>query len=339
MKKSLSVTLSIATSVAFFITSCASAPKDQPQPQIEQTEEIERPKTPQVPRKLNVVNSSISAQKEETEESIYAKKIEGIRLSVVSSPKETTKGKAFSSPFVFKAEKTDGTPVAGLELSISFPETKINGQPTYSLANLTTNSSGTVIFVPATPAFSFNSKISVYPSGDVTNAEIAKLAEKVSVSAPYKVKTNLYASGGTVAIVDFNASGKPILSNSVSSSNLLMALMRSGFVRIGNADFSNAILTDDIPTVYKTASNLVGSNSAYLIFGKVKYLTPIEKNADQKYTLTLEGNITCLDMKTGSILCELHSTATVTEDKDWNCLNSARKLLAENLAHEIIYGL
>ena len=132
MKKSLSVTLSIATSVAFFITSCASAPKDQPQPQIEQTEEIERPKTPQVPRKLNVVNSSISAQKEETEESIYAKKIEGIRLSVVSSPKETTKGKAFSSPFVFKAEKTDGTPVAGLELSISFPETKINGQPTYS---------------------------------------------------------------------------------------------------------------------------------------------------------------------------------------------------------------
>ncbi len=335
MKKSVIVSSIIAAATIILASSCASVPDVQPK--IEEPEQIEQPKTP---RKLNVVNSSITQQKEEeTEESKYAKKIADIKLSVESSPKETTKGRAFSSPFVFKAAKSDGTPVEGLDLSITYPETRINGQESFALVSLTTNSSGTVTFIPATPSYSFDSKINAYPSGDLTNEKISELASKASVSADYKVKTNLSQAGGTISIVDFTSAGKPIVNNSVSSSNLLMTLMRIGFKRVGNADFSTAILTEDKDSVYKAAKSLLGSTSSYLIYGTVKYLTPVEVTADKKYTLTLEAKITCLDMKNGSILYETTQTSTVTEDKDWNCINSARKDIAEKLAVKINYGM
>ena len=336
MKKSVIVSSIIAAATIVLASSCASVPETQQK--IEEAEQqIEQPKTP---RKLNVVNSSAAQQTDvETEESKYAKKIEGIKISVESSPKETTKGRAFSSPFVFKAVKADGTPAEGLELSITYPETRINGQESFALVSLTTNSSGTVTFIPATPSYSFDSKINVYPSGDITNEKISELASKASVSADYKVKTNLSQAGGTISIVDFTSAGKPIVNNSVSSSNLLMTLMRLGFSRVGNADFSTAILTGDRDSVYKAAKNLLGGTSSYLIYGTVKYLTPVEATADKKYTLTLEAEITCLDMKNGSILYETTQTSTVTEDKDWNCINSARKDLAEKLAAKINYGM
>ena len=341
MKKSQSVAFGLCLSVAFLIASCASAPAPQtkePAPQEEQKEQ-EQVRTPQTPRKLNVVNSSVSTQKEETAESLYAKKIQGINLSVNTYPNETVKGKAFSAPFTFKAVKSDGSPATGLELSISYPETKINGNTGFALANLTTDSNGTVTFIPATPAYSFNSEIRVYPSGDIANPEIQKLAEKAAVTAPYKVRTNRANKGGTISLLDFSSSGKPLANESSSSSSLLMTLMRKGFTRIGNADFSAAILTDDVSTVYKAAKALVGNNSSYLIFGKVTYLSPAEKTPEGKYSLTLEGNVTCLDMTDGSILCQIKTTGSSTEETQVACLVAARKALAENLAQEINYGL
>lgn len=338
MKKSLSQTFGICLSAAFLITACASAPAPQPK-EPERQEEQEQVKAPQTPRKLNVVNSSVSASTEETPESLYAKKIQDITLSVHSYPNETVKGKAFSAPFSFKAVKSDGTPASGLELSITYPETKINGQLGFALANLTTDSNGTVTFIPATPSYSFNSEIRAYPSGDITNPEIQKLAEKAAVKAPYKVRTNRADKGGTISLLDFNSSGKPVLNDSSSSSSLLMCLMRKGFTRIGNADFSASILTDDVSNVYKVAKALVGNNSSYLIFGKVTYLSPAEKNAEGKYSLTLEGNVTCLDMKDGSVLCQIKTTGSSTESTQSACIVAARKALAENLAQEINYGL
>ena len=338
MKKSAVINSIIASAVVIFASACASTPSESPS-SVPSQEETAQTKTSTGPRKLNVVNSSASQKHEETPEALYAKKIEGITLSVESMPKETTAKKAFASPFVFKAARQDGSPVEGLELSVSYPETKINGTVSFGLAALTTNASGTVTFIPATPSYAFDSVVSAYISGDVTNEKIAELASKSSVSAAYKVKTDKMNAGGTISLLDFNSAGKPVTNNSVSSSNLLMALMRSGFKRVGNADFAQAILSEDRETVYKAAKSLLGAASAYLVYGTVKYASPVEKTSDGRYTLTIDSKVTCLDMKNGSVLMETEETVTVTEDKDWNCIQSARKELAERLAEKITYGL
>lgn len=340
--KTSAVAAAVLAASALFMFSCASTRSAGHETTSSQEEEETRTeRTTGGRRELKVINSAADAQetKTVTPESIYKEKISGITLSVESAPKETTAGRAFAAPFVFKAVKSDGTPVEDLELAISYPETKSGGTVSFALASLTTTSSGTVVFIPATPQSSFDSEISVYPAGDVTNPAIADAAESVSVSAPYKVRTSKAQAGGTISVVDFSQSGKPIVSNSVSSSNILMALMKLGFKRVGNADFTTSILSGDRETVYKAAKALIGSASSYLIYGTVKYASPLEQDSDGKYTLTLEGTITCLDMKDGSVLLETTRTATSREDKDWNCLPSARKSLADLLAEAINYGL
>lgn len=338
MKKSI-VNLALAASLLSLVLSCGSVPQTGTQDVHTSTEDTQTKKVSK-PKELKVINSSTSTPAvQETPESLYAKKIEGIKLSAVSYPKETQKTRAFEDPFVFVAQNSDGTAAAGLDLTISYPESRVEGRISYATANLTTDNSGKVTFVPATPTHSFNTKISAFPAGDVTNQKIAELASSASVSSPYKVRTNMAVSGGTIAIVDFNAQNKPIVNNSVSSSNVLMALMQKGFKRVGNADFTNDILKDDISSVYKSAKNLLGNTSSYLVFGTVKYASQIEKTEDNKYTLTLTGKITCLNMKDGSILCTTEESATVTEDKEWNCLASARKALSQKFADSIYYGL
>ncbi|WP_147612565.1 hypothetical protein [Treponema pectinovorum] len=335
MKKSIAFTLFTATILSFTI-SCVSVPPANTDTSVQETQTKKTSK----PKELKVINSSsVPAAVQETSESLYEKKIKGLKLITVSYPKETQKGHAFDEPFVFEAKNADGKAVVGLELCVSYPDTRVEGRISYSTATLTTDSSGKITFFPATPTNSFNSNISAFPAGDVTNPAIAKLAGKVSVSAPYKVRTNLAVAGGTISIVDFNAQDKPILNNSISSSNVLVSLIQKGFKRVGNADFSNEILKDEPARIFNVAKNLLGNTSVYLVYGTVKYASQVEKTQDNKYTLTLKGKITCLDMKDGSILCTAEESATVIEDKEWNCINSARKELAQKFADDIYYGL
>lgn len=337
MKKLIIKSL-IYTFALIFTVSCGSTPKEVEKAQ---TEEIKTEKSDKSSgkRTLKVINTQSPARVEETPQSLYIKKTQGIKLSLVSNPKETTAGKSFTLPFIFKAENSDGTAAEGLELTVNFPEAKSEGKTVFGIATLTTDTEGKITFMPATPQTSFDSQISVYPSGDVSIPEIAETASKLSLTIPYKVKTNLTLAGGTIALVDFNSNNKPITNNSVSSSNLLMSLMKLGFKRIGNADFTNSILKDDKDTVFKAAKSLLGNNSAFLVYGTVKYASQIKQTDDSKYHLTLNGKITCLNMKDGSILFEKEREVSVTEDKEWNCLPKARSELASMFAQDINYGL
>lgn len=332
MKKSLIKAL-VAASAATIVISCASTKSASQSDSDKKTGEA---------KVLKVINAENKepVKKPDTPADIYSKKIQGITLSSESAPKETRASKAFASPFVFKAVKEDGSALQGLELTVNYPEAKTDGKISFGIASLTTDENGTVSFTSPVPTCSMDSEITVFPAGDVSDPEIAKKAAEVSVSVPYKVKTNKQMAGGIIAIVDFNASGKPITNNSVSSSNLLMSLMNNGFKAIGNADFTTAILQNDPAVVYKSAKTLLGNHSSYLIYGTVKYAAPIEKKPDtNKYQLTLSGELICLNMKDGSILTKTEKTVTVTEDKDWNCLPSARKLLAEAFTQTVLYGL
>lgn len=300
-----------------------------------------QPAQPKTPRTLKVISSTQPQISEpaETPRTLYMKKTDGIKISSVSSPKETSKHKAFAEPFVFSVVNGDGTPAVNFEITVNYPETKTQGTVGFQSENLMTDENGTVSFLPPAPEYAFDSSVKAYPSGDVSNPEIASLAEKVSVSAPFKVRTDFQYAGGNIAIVDFSSSGKPLTNNSISSSNLLMALMKKGFGRIGNLDLTNEILRDDVDVIYKAAKKQVGNSSRFLIYGTVKYDSPMSKNADGIYSVTLNGKVTCVDLKSGEILSSFEHSETAVDEKDWNCLSSARSLLAEYFAQNIIYGL
>lgn len=332
MKKNILKSITYFLIITTFI-SCGSTPKREPQePQIEQKTNTKR--------ELKVLNSQNKQveKTEPTEVDFYKDKIEGIIISSISAPKETSKNKAFSQPYSFKVTKNDN-PVPNFQLSISYPESKKNDIVNFGLEVLTTDESGIVTFNAPIPKSTFNSFVKVYPDGNVTNSQIAELADKVSVSVPYKVKSNLLYSGGTISIVDFAQSGKPITNNSVSSSLLLMSLMKLRFTRIGNVDFSTEILNGDSAALYKAAKTLLGNNSSFLIYGTVKYESPITKDDSGKFSCTLIGKITCINMKDGAILYETEKKVSVLEDKDWNCLPKAREKLAEEFATSILYGI
>ena len=222
------------------------------------------------------------------------------------------------------------------EISVIYPSSRKDGQIEFAETVITTDSEGKASFLPDVPLFSFNSEVSFFPKGDMNDAEIAKIAAEHTIKAPYKVQTNLKSAGGTLAIVDFNQNGKAIISNPVSSSNLLMTLMKLGFTRIGNApqDVSDAVIQENTEKVFARAKSIAPS---FIVFGTVK-IDSSEKN-DDGTTYNLTGSVKAMDSKTGEITLAIEKTISVTDKNDWTALANARKQLADEIANEIKYGL
>ena len=283
----------------------------------------------------NASSETVSA----SEYDLYKDKVDGLSLKLVSAPKPTSKGRAFPSPFSVKVTKSaDGTPAENIELTVLYPVSKKDDQVQYGETKITSNANGTANFTPPVPKISVNDIVSVFPAGDMSNADIAAAAKLSGVTAAYQVRTNLLQSGGCIALVDFAQNGTPIMNNSVSSSNLLTELMKKGFVRVGNIDFTKEVVSGSRDKVYASAKPMIGTASAYLIYGTVKYEQVITQ-IDGGYTCTLVGDVTCLNMKDGSVLYHTVRTASAFDAKDWNVLPKARSELAKQIADAVYYGL
>ena len=309
--------LTLATTLAF---SCASTPKSS-----ENNTSIIKEEKSNSPEVIALPSPA----------ELYSQKIEGFHFTLLSAPKQTTKGKIFTEPYVIEVKNSDGEPVESFELSVLYPSARKNGQIEFTETAITSDSEGKASFLPDAPEFSFNSEISFFPKGDMSDAEIAKIAAEHTIKAPYKVQTNLKSAGGTLAIVDFNQNGKAI-SNPVSSSNLLMTLMKLGFTRIGNApqDVSDAVIQENEEKVFARAKAIAPS---FIVFGTVK-IDSCEKN-DDGTTYSLTGSVKAMDSKTGEITFAIEKTISVTDKNDWTALANARKQLADEIANEIKYGL
>ena len=267
---------------------------------------------------------------------LYSQKLEGLSLVLLSFPKQTTKGKIFTEPYTIEVKDSEGNPVESFEISVFYPASRKNGNIDFAETAITTDSEGKATFLPDVPIFSFNSEVSFFPKGDMNDAEIAKIAAEHTIKAPFKVQTNLKSAGGTLAIVDFNQNGKAITSNPISSSNILMTLMKLGFTGIGNApqDVSDAGIQGNEEKVFARAKSIAPS---FIVFGTVK-IDSSEKN-DDGTTYSLTGSVKAMDSKTGEITFAIEKTVSVTDKNDWNALANARKLRADQISNEIKYGL
>ena len=268
---------------------------------------------------------------------LYEQKVKSVSLKLISEPKQTTNGKIFTSPYVIEVNSPEGIPVESFELSVLYPASRENENVIFAETAITSDSEGKASFLPPVPEFSFNSQVTFFPKGDMTDAQIAKIASENTIKAPYQVQTNLKSAGGIIAIVDFNQNGKAITSNPISSSNLLMSLMKLGFTKIGNIDLTNQVLVGDDAKIQAKAKSIVGNNSNFLIYGTVK----IDSNekTDEGFSYTITGNIKSMNIKSGEVTFAIEKTISVTDKNDWNALATARKMLADELANEIKFGI
>lgn len=275
--------------------------------------------------------NQIPQVKEPTAAELYKSKTDGISLQVLSYPGEITKGKEFSKPYLIHVSDQSGNSVPNFEIAVQTP---FDSQKTV----ISTDENGNASYLPPSPQKSSNSEIKFYPEGDLSDSEIAEEAKKLEISAPYKVQTNMKSAGGVIAVVDFSKTEKPITSNPISSSNLLMSLMKLGFTRIGNIDLTNDVLKDDSAALQRKAKSMVGNTAVFLIYGTVKFKS-VDKNDDGTTTVNLTGKIKALDLKTGEILFEKERDSSVNAKNEYNALTDARKNLAADFAQDLKYGI
>ncbi len=268
----------------------------------------------------------------------FENKIKNITLTITSKPKEARQSRAFTAPFVVTATDSQNKPVVNFSIEVSFPSGRTKGKLIFSKKTLTTDSNGQVSFLPEKPSFACSDYISFYPTPKSDTPELLKVAKEKEVKTHFDVRTNYYYKGGLISIVDYYQNGTPVTSNSLSASNILGELIRAGFHQIGNVDFTSQINKGTQADLYKAVKALVGNNYSYIIYGTVKYAEPMKKTS-KGTSCTLIADITCLNIKDGSVLYKTTQKTTVIANSQWNALNNARKQLAEQVGHSLIYGM
>lgn len=278
----------------------------------------------------------LPVQKSEAE--IFSEKISGLTLSIESSPSRATKGSAFKKPFKASLVNAEKQPVVGFSVLVRYPVKNENGNVSFAESEIITDSDGFVVYTPSLEEISFtcDSELSFLLNPLSDDVETRKIAESTKVSAPWKVRTNRTWMGGLIGLVDYNSKGNS-LSETFSSSLLLKELINSGFSNIGNFDIPRNKLNDE-KAVYQHVFGMVGNSVSFLVYGTIKYESPIEQK-DGLYFLTLQADFKCMDIKTGDILYSNIITKTSSDAVDWKVINVARQELAEEIAQLIIYNM
>lgn len=261
---------------------------------------------------------------------------EDVSFEKVSAPAATTKGKAFKSAFAVKLVSKEGkVNPQNLKYTVTYPVLDADGKKTTETLTLEPKEDGTIEFTSPALAAAINS--SAVFKVELPENVYSCFEKAPSIKLPYLVATNMKASGGSIGIVDFTKAGKPITSNSETSSAVLTELIKKGFTRIGNCDFVDEVVSKNDAAVQRAASDLFGKSVTYLIYGTVKYET-VEKVENGTHVILKA------ELKVRNILQnkELFATTIISESTDkteWAAINAARKKLALTASDQILYGM
>lgn len=268
-------------------------------------------------------------------------KFNDIRISVVSAPNGTSKGKPFPASYTIHAAKSDGTPCASLSVVAEYPASRDADSILFEKQTLVTDENGNASFSAPTPQFSVKSIVSFYPESSPTSKS---LAESSKATAAWNVRTNVTArSGILVSVVDYNQDGKMIVGggSQPSTQALTAALWKMGLMGAQNADFHNSVDADDAARIQADAKRLVKGNSTfrYVVYGRVKYAERPSQDAQGNWNVSLQGSFAAVELVTGTVLFKAEKSVSVQNKSQWNALKSAQEEMARDFAEEIVYGL
>ena len=259
-----------------------------------------------------------------------------VQFEKVSVPPATTKGKAFKSAFSVKlVSKTGMVNPQNLKYTVTYPVIDTEGKKTTATQVLEPSDDGTIEFT--SPAYQGAISSSATFKVDLPEIVYTNFENTPSIDLPYLVATNMKASGGSIAIVDFTKAGKPITSNSETSSAVLTELIKKGFTRIGNCDFVNEVVSKNDAAVQRSAVELFGKSVTYLIYGTVKYDT-VEKT-DAGFHVVLRAELKARHILQNKELFATTIISEATEKSEWAAINAARKKLAYTASNQVLYGM
>ncbi len=289
--------------------------------------------------------NSASAASDNRTAKIQVKKIlQDIKITVVSSPKETVKGKNFASPYKILVTNTEDSPYSSLKITAEYPSDRTGDTLSYAKQTIVTGEDGTAVFTPPVPAFSVNSSVSFYPEVSSSDPELMRLCTKVAGSAPWKVRTNLSTyTGILVSILDYRQNGSMNLGTGAQPSTQALTnfLWRNRLMGAQNADFHNSVDADDPVRIRNDALKQLNGNSLfhYVVYGRVKYAGEIVKDADGYYSVTFTGDLGAIEIKTGKVLLKASKTVTVRDKSEWKLISAAQQEMARLFGEEVLYAL
>ncbi|MBR6216431.1 MAG: hypothetical protein IKQ84_08480 [Spirochaetaceae bacterium] len=259
-----------------------------------------------------------------------------VEFEKVAVPPATTKGKAFKSVFSVKlVSKTGMVNPQKLKYTVTYPIIDTEGKKTTATQTLEPSEDGIIEFT--SPAYQGAISSSATFKVDLPAIVYTEFENAPAIDLPYLVATNMKASGGSIAIVDFTKAGKPITSNSETSSAVLTELIKKGFTRIGNCDFVNEVVSKNDAAVQRSASELFGKSVTYLIYGTVKYDT-VEKT-DAGFHVVLRAELKARHILQNKELFATTIISEATEKSEWAAINAARKKLAYTASNQVLYGM
>lgn len=312
------------------LASCATtkAAENTNTSSIEVTEAPAGEKVKKEPKQISVQNTSNQQEKQ------FKAFLNTLELKVNSYPKQTYSKNPFNGEYVVTVT-TDNGPAADLSITASYPCGRSNDSISYNTIQLKTNEEGKVTFKPETPAFAVKDEVTFYPTPVSSNSMIVKAAYDVAVKAPYVVKSSYVTYPyGILYVYDFNENGKPTTNNFT----MLQSLRNSG-VSVGNSPVSDtSYFNKPISDLYKANHNIVGNSYNFLVMGAFKYAEPAVEE-EGSATVKLIAEITCVDMKNGSVLYTTSFEESTTDKNKWSAEQKCRKALAEKAADAIIYGM
>ncbi|MEE1165798.1 MAG: hypothetical protein UHP28_01410 [Treponema sp.] len=323
MKKFIRTTVMISAA-AFIFASCASTPSSG-----NKNEKLANGQPKKKVIKLVEMQQTVSK-----EDSLFEESLKNIKIEVVSSPRFTTSGRKFASPYVIKVTEND-IPSANYNISISYPSSKSDDAITYSIANVQTDENGKISWMAEVPSFAANDYVTFYPTPSSSSSYAKQKAFAVAATAPYKVRSSYTASMGVLYAFNINEKDKPTGNNF----ELLQNLRTKYGINIGNSPIGeSSYVNKDIAELYKATYAIVGNAYKFMISSFFRYAEPpIE--TEEGVTVKLIAEIICVDMKEGKIIFKTSISETTTEINKWTAEQKCKTVLAEKAAEAIVYGM
>lgn len=267
-------------------------------------------------------------------ETDFIEKLKDIELKVVSSPRQIYKTKEFTSAYVVMAQNQEG-PVQDLKITVSYPISRKDNTIVYDLKEFTTDEKGSISFKPeGVQNFAAQDVVTFYPTPVTNSSTVVQASYDVAVTSPWLVKSDYTWYSGLLYVYDFNENNRP-----TTNSFYLLQDLRNAGLNVGNAPLSNTSYFDKpLTDLYNDTKEIVGNSQKFMVYGSLKFQKPVEQT-DSGYSCTLVADISCIEMKTGSVFYKFQLTETALEKNKYDSVDKCKSRLAEKVANALIYGM